>query len=225
MDILKFSPNCKAQIFVLPFKPFQKPTINVDNTLKKYNLPNKYFIIANQFWTHKNHITAFEALEQVYCKGYIDIHIVCTGKMEDYRDPNHIVELGKRINEMHCKKNIHFLGYIPKDEQIEVMRKASGLIQPTLFEGTPGGGSVYNALCLGLTCLVSDIPVNREIQGYRNVYFFESKNVKQLAQLIIDHIDDGHIDINAVNKKIISNKMEYGNFIYEKISEILRQNY
>lgn len=225
MDILKFFPNCKAQIFVLPFKPFQKPTINVDNTLKKYNLPNKYFIIANQFWTHKNHITAFEALEQVYCKGYIDIHIVCTGKMEDYRDPNHIVELGKRINEMHCKKNIHFLGYIPKDEQIEVMRKASGLIQPTLFEGTPGGGSVYNALCLGLTCLVSDIPVNREIQGYRNVYFFESKNVKQLAQLIIDHIDDGHIDINAVNKKIISNKMEYGNFIYEKISEILRQNY
>jgi glycosyltransferase involved in cell wall biosynthesis len=36
-------------------------------------------------------------------------------------------------------------------------------VQPTRFEGAPGGGAVYDAAAIGQRCVVSDIPVNREL--------------------------------------------------------------
>lgn len=186
-DIKKFYPENDSTIFVLPFAPFQKPKFSGNSNLLLYNLPNRYFMISNQFWCHKNHLVAFDALEKLYNDGYNDIHIVCSGKLEDSRNPEYINMLRNRVKEMNCQQNIHFLGYIPKPDQIAIMRNAIGLIQPTLFEGGPGGGAVYNALCLGITCLISDIKVNREITGYDNVYFFDPNNSSELATLMLGH--------------------------------------
>lgn len=220
-DILKYYPEYGGQIITLPFKPFQKPKIDGEINLKRYKLPKKYYIIANQFWMHKSHITAFNALEELYEKGYEDLHIVCTGKLKDYRNEGYIDELKEKIDRLKCKNNIHLLGFIPKSDQIEIMKNARGLIQPTLFEGTPGGLAVYNALCLGITCLVSDIPVNKEIVGYANVYFFNAKNAHDLAALMVSHIDDIRIADNIVNKKRINNKKEYGEYLSDKIKGII----
>ena len=219
-DIRKFFPQYNNEIIVLPFRPFQKPNI-VNVALDKYDLPQKYYMIANQFWQHKDHLTAFEALEQTYCMGYKDIHIVCTGKMQDLRNPEYIADLERRVSELKCRDNIHLLGFIAKDDQIAIMSKAVGLIQPTWFEGGPGGGAVYNALCLGITCLVSDIQVNREITGYENVFFFEKGNQTELSKLMIEHFSDEKIDDETVNKKIVENKKEYCNYIYAKIKEVI----
>lgn len=222
-DILKYYPDCTCEIIVLPFKPFQKPEFDENTDLKKYDLPEKYYMIANQFWMHKDHMTAFKALETAWSEGHRDMHIVCTGKMADDRNSDYIRELNENIGRMSCRDNIHFLGYIPKDDQLAVMKNAVGLIQPTLFEGGPGGGAVYNALCLGLPCLVSDIPVNKEITGYDNVYFFEKQNSSELARLMIEHFDDDHCDEAAVNKKIEENLNEYKEYLLKKILEILKK--
>ena len=223
-DIKKFYPNEKCKIIVLPFKPFQKSTIEFKPEIEKYHLPDKYYIICNQFWMHKSHITAFEALEQLYRSGKRDIHIVCTGKMEDTRNRKFIDNLQHRIDTMECRKNIHLLGYIPKDDQIAIMKKAVGLIQPTLFEGGPGGGSTYNALCLGITCLLSDIPVNREVIGYDNVFFFERENVQQLAQLMEAHRNDTPIEEEILKKRVESNRKAYGEFLIAKLENIIAAN-
>jgi hypothetical protein len=60
-------------------------------------------------------------------------------------------------------------GVIPKRHQVELVKGATALIQPTLFEGGPGGLSVplHDTLVLD-----SDIPVNREIRS-DDVLFFE----------------------------------------------------
>lgn len=221
VDVLKFYPQYKGKIFVLPFAPFQKPVLNENISLVKYNLPKKYYMIANQFWKHKNHLTAFEALEKTYKNGQRDIHIVCSGKMEDSRNPEYIDKLMASIETMQCKDNIHLLGYIPKEDQILIMKRAIGLVQPTLCEGGPGGGAVYNALCLGITCLVSDIPINREIFGYKNVYFFQAENADQLANLLISHSNDQTVDDGKVEKKILENRRLYSNTLLEFIDEIL----
>lgn len=220
-DILKYYPDCTCEIIVLPFKPFQKPEFDENTDLKKYKLPPKYYMIANQFWMHKDHMTAFKALEMAWSEGHRDMHIVCTGKMMDDRNSDYIRELKENISRLSCRDNIHFLGYIPKDDQLAVMKNSVGLIQPTLFEGGPGGGSVYNALCLGLPCLVSDIPVNKEISGYDNVYFFKKQDPSDLARLMTEHFSDSHCDETAVNKKIKENLNEYKEYLLERILEIL----
>lgn len=223
-DIAKYYPEQKCEVIVLPFKPFQKPEVKLTPDLSKYHLPKKYFVICNQFWMHKSHITAFEALEKLYCEGLEDIHIVCTGLMQDDRNPQFIEKLRKRVSELKCHNNIHFLGYIPKDDQIQIMKESTGLIQPTLFEGTPGGLAVYNAVCLGITCLVSDIDVNKEIIGYDNVYFFKKKNAEELAVLMKEHSDDIAIEEEIVNKRILKNRKEYGEFLLQKLEEIFYTN-
>ena len=58
-------------------------------------------------------------------------------------------------------------------------------MQPTLFEGGPGGGSVYDAIALGVPSIVSDIPINREIVSkFTDVQFFKPKDSKSLSELM-----------------------------------------
>ena len=123
---------------------------------------------------------------------------------------------------MNCQQNIHFLGYIPKPDQIAIMRNAIGLIQPTLFEGGPGGGAVYNALCLGITCLISDIKVNREITGYDNVYFFDPNNSSELATLMLGHSLDYRLPDELVERKIEENKRFYSESLINFAKKIVQ---
>lgn len=179
-DIRIFFPDSESRIFCLPFAPtpilswFDEPEKNI---LRKYCLPDKYFIISNQFWMHKSHITAFEALSML-C--HEDIHIVCTGKTEDWRAPGYFDELCGRISKLGVLKKIHFIGHVPKNDQIQIMKKSIAVIQPTMFEGGPGGGSVYDAVSLGIPAIISDIIVNREILD-DVVVFFAQGSAKDLA--------------------------------------------
>jgi glycosyltransferase involved in cell wall biosynthesis len=57
------------------------------------------------------------------------------------------------------------------------------LVQPTLFEGGPGGGSTYEAVALGQRVLLSDLPVNREIDD-GDVRFFPPGDHVSLSKLM-----------------------------------------
>jgi hypothetical protein len=63
------------------------------------------------------------------------------------------------------------LGLIPKLDQISLMRAARSVVQPSLFEGNPGGLSSHDAISVGQRLIVSDIPINREIETYVDHYF------------------------------------------------------
>ena len=80
--------------------------------------------------------------------------------------------------------NLKVLGMIAKKEQIGLMRGAVAVLQPTLFEGGPGGGSVYDAVSLGVPAIVSDIPVNRELNEPA-VSMFPAGDHKRLAEAMI----------------------------------------
>ena len=179
-DINKFFPKNKSKVFVLPFCPLlrQIETNNFSYIQKKYNLPENYFIISNQFWIHKDHITPFKALYKLKNK---NIHIVCTGRTNDNRFLNYFYELKTKIKKINIEKQIHFLGHITRQDQLIIMQHAKALIQPTLFEGGPGGFSTYEAIALGLPVILSNIPVNQEVIG-ANINYFKAKNSTDLAK-------------------------------------------
>lgn len=209
-DIEKFYPNYTSRIFVQSFAPLSNPAYwdTNDSDIEKYHVSDRYFIISSQFWKHKNHITAFKAISELKKKGIKDVQLVCTGKMGDYRDSNYQRELLDYIEENDLTNNISLLGYIPKEDQLELMKKSVAVIQPTLFEGDPGGCSVYEAVGFGKRVIMSSIEVNLEAKGTRGVSFFSPHDYIELANRMQ----------SVLNSKWNDYSVEIAKEIYEKNS-------
>jgi len=162
-DMRRFTLGPLPELHVLPFSPNLDPEwLNArPELLAPYAIDGPYFIVCNQFWMHKDHLTAFRALAEL-AKSRDDVSLVCTGGTTDYRDPTYFGKLEAEAAKFGLGPRLRFLGHIPKRDQIELLKHAVALVQPTLFEGGPGGGSTYEAVALGQRVLLSDLPVNAE---------------------------------------------------------------
>ena len=181
-DIDRFFPGRRCQVVVLPFAPMPDGTwfaTSIEDAQTRYNVTGRYFMISNQFWIHKDYPTAFRALS-LLTHDERDVTLVCTGTTFDYRKPRYFEDLMAEVRSLGIAERIKCLGFIPKADQMALMRGAIAVVQPTLFEGGPGGGSVWEAVGLGVPALVSDIDVNREIKD-AGVSFFGVGNPDQLA--------------------------------------------
>jgi glycosyltransferase involved in cell wall biosynthesis len=171
-DAAKFYPEGAADIVALPFSaaPHENWFVDQAGVKEKFQVGPKYFMISNQFWLHKRHDVAFAAFHE-FVQTNSDMQLVCTGHTEDSRDPYYFARLMRYVNDHRLSEHVRILGLIPKRDQIELLKHSVAVIQPTCFEGGPGGGSVYDAISLGVPTVVSDIPVNREIARWVTTYF------------------------------------------------------
>jgi len=183
-DMRRFTPEPLPPLHVLPFCP----ALNADwlgdrpELLSTYSINGPYFIVCNQFWIHKDHLTAFRALAEI-AKRHPDVSLVCTGGTTDGRDPTYFRKLEAEVAKLGLGSRLRLLGHVPKRDQIELLKHAVAMIQPTLFEGGPGGGSTYEAVALGQRVLLSDLPVNREIDD-GDVRFFTPGDHVSLSKLM-----------------------------------------
>ena len=183
-DMRRFKGEPLPGLHALPFAP------NLDQEwlqprpwlLSAYEIAGPYFIVCNQFWMHKDHLTAFRAMAEVL-KRRPDVTLVCTGGTDDYRDPGYFVKLKNEAAKLGLGSRLRLVGHIPKRDQIELLKHAVALIQPTLFEGGPGGGSTYEAVALGQRVLLSDLPVNREADS-GDIRFFPCGDHLTLSRLM-----------------------------------------
>lgn len=181
-DIENFFPTRKAQVFALPFSPSPGSdafSVEVEDARRRHGITGPYFIVCNQFWKHKDHGTAFKAFTE-FARQHPSLSLVCTGATSDYRFPDYFDELMREAGRDGVADRIHALGLIPKLDQLALIRGAVALVQPTLFEGGPGGGAVYDAVSLGQHAIVSDIPVNTEIDDPL-VRFFRTSDAPSLT--------------------------------------------
>ena len=163
-DMKKFYNADPKQVFDLPFAPiieFDKLVPRPELALK-YNQNRDYFITCNQFWIHKSLETVIRAAKIAKDQG-LGVDFLLTGRMQEPRKPGYIESLRALVRDLGVEDCVKLLGYIPKGDQIELMKASIAVIQPTLFEGGPGGGSVYDAICIGKRSIVSDIPINYEL--------------------------------------------------------------
>ncbi len=181
-DIEHFFPKRKARVFALPFSPApgsEAFSVSIADARQRHRITGPYFIVCNQFWKHKDHATAFKAFATLANK-HSELSLVCTGATSDYRFPDYFNELMQQATQNGLANRIRILGLIPKPDQLALIRGAIALVQPTLFEGGPGGGAVYDAIAVGQRSIVSNIPVNTEIDD-SSIIFFEAASPPSLA--------------------------------------------
>ena len=191
-DFRTFFPRYAHKTRVLSFRTSPDPDWYVPDPIEtqiKYSLPDKFFIVCNQFWKHKNHLTLFTALHLMRKKGLRPV-LVCTGSIEDHRDRVYMNHIQKTIDELGIRDQIHILGLIPRLDQIQLMRRAIAVIQPSLFEGW--STVVEDSRCLGKPIILSNIPVHEEQNPERGI-FFEKESPEELA----DHMEKAWMILSA----------------------------
>ena len=181
-DIAKFVPQATARVFSLPFAPAPRPEWFEERPeiLSRYEIVAPYFIISNQFWAHKDHATAFRAFGEI-AKSNPSLSLVCTGSTAGSTHFDSLGPLLEYLEKAGLKDRVKILGLIPKRDQIELLKHSCALIQPTLFEGGPGGGAVYDAFSLRVPAIVSDIPINRELPADESITLFPAGDDSALA--------------------------------------------
>lgn len=146
----------------------------------QYNLPDDYFMIANQFHKHKNHKVAFEAVAELKKQGK-RINLVLTGKLPDDYKSEYLKELRRIIADNKLDDQIVFLGVLPRDVQLSIMNHATAVIQPSLFEGW--STVIEDAIALQKPVVASGLPVNMEQLKDKGLYF-EAEDAKELAKIL-----------------------------------------
>lgn len=182
-DFNQFFPGQSHKLRVLHFTTAPVPAwyeADVLQSWQKFDLPARYLMLPNQFWVHKNHHVVFEAVKLLVERG-LDMNLVCTGGTGDYRNPGHFKQLCNYIKTNDLGKRIRILGLIPRYDQIEVMRGAMAVVQPSLFEGW--STVVEDARALGKRQFLSDIQVHRE-QNPPNAVYFSPCSPEALADVI-----------------------------------------
>ena len=203
----------KTKLVCIPFLPnlinYKKYSINIK---KRFNIKNKFFLICNQFWKHKNYEFAFRVFEVLSKRS--NFQLVCTGtKYNRLSNKIYFNSLIKKYQSVIEEKKIMILGNVNKKEQISLIRKCEAVIQPTLYEGGPGGFSTYEAIYFKKKVFLSDIKINKEINN-PYVKFFKKNKKKDLINLILNKKEK-----NTKISKLNNDKKKIDFFV----SEILKK--
>jgi len=183
-DAVASDPQVVDKVFVCGFPPiFTLDSLKQvpDGIRQRYHLPERFFLVCNQFFQHKNHVLVLRALEHVKETGAAPPVVAFTGLPHDYRQPQSFANLLRFVNENGLNEYCRFLGVSPRDEQNELIRAATAVIHPSKFEGR--GAIVEEATVLGAPLLCSDLPVHRELHA-PGALFFRPDSVEELVTLM-----------------------------------------
>lgn len=187
-DFAQFAPDYIGKSRVVPFPSllaFEPLADDPVSTRNKFNLPEKFALVANQFWAHKNHALVVQAIALLHGAG-MNVPVVMTGLPSDHRDPTNknFSALLQAIATAGLNEQITILGLVPYSDLVNLMRTAAVIIQPSLFEGW--STVVQDAVALGRPLLCSDIAVHRE-QVSNALGFFGTDRADRLTELIEAH--------------------------------------
>lgn len=188
-DFARFVPEFAHKARVHPFPSalvFQKlPQEDPRPRVSAYHVPAKFILVANQFWTHKNHGVVIDAISLCRQRG-LDIPVVFTGLPNDGRTPSnsYVSSVLQRIARQNVSGLVLPLGLAPLDDLIALMRCATLIIQPSQFEGW--STIVEDAKALGRPVMCSNLPLHRE-QHPGALGFFDCDDPERLAALLQEH--------------------------------------
>jgi glycosyltransferase involved in cell wall biosynthesis len=166
---------------VLPPETFRS---GPEETVARLGLPERYVLLPNQWWAHKNHATALAALAD------LPLPVVCTGEVRDTRRPGFADELLRSTADARAAGRLHVLGVVDRADYLQLVRSAAVVLQPSLFEGW--SSVVEDARAFGVPVALSDIDVHRE-QDPPCGHFFQPHDPAGLAAAVASALDEPRV--------------------------------
>lgn len=157
--------------------------VNINDLRLKYNLPEKYFLVSNQFHKHKNHKVVLQAVAKLKEEGF-NLNLAFTGKLPSAQDSPYLGEIHHLIEDNNLQHQVNILGVIPRNDQLAIMRHSQAVIQPSLFEGW--STVIEDAVSLQVPVIASGLKVNKEQLGKDGCYF-EPHDYEALAAILKCH--------------------------------------
>lgn len=170
VDILRF--------YTLPDAAWYEPDFTA--VRDRFGIAEDYFMVCNQFWAHKNHLAVVEALKLLKARGHEPM-VVFTGGVSDHRRPGVIDGVLQSLCEAGIWSQVRILGQLSRLDQIQLLRGARAVIQPSLFEGW--STVLEDCRTLGQDLIASRLRVHLE-QDIPEARYFDPHQPAELA----DHL-------------------------------------
>jgi glycosyltransferase involved in cell wall biosynthesis len=146
--------------------PFGTPTFALDaansprkpERLSRFDLPTDYLFYPAQFWPHKNHVVLLEACKIVRDKTGWNLGVAFSGS--DKGNVDYIEEYAQRLG---LQDSTKFLGFVDRDELVELYKSAYCLVFPTFFG--PDNLPPLEAFALNCPVIASEVAGAREQLG------------------------------------------------------------
>jgi glycosyltransferase involved in cell wall biosynthesis len=183
-DFAEQLPEYAVKARVLPFPSslaLADLTEPVSDFRVRLGVPEKYLLVANQFWAHKNHDVVIRAMSELHHRGH-PACVVLVGNMFDHRGGDRCVasDVLQSLSRHDLGQKVRTLGRVSHDDLVSLLRHAGAIIQPSRFEGW--STTVQDAKALGRPLICSDIPTHREQAPQAE--FFPVKDYRTLADII-----------------------------------------
>lgn len=207
-------PN--ERVKVVPFPVPSQNLIKTELDLKasfKYGayMSKKYLFYPAQFWPHKNHISLLYALKILHEKYSVDFNLIFTGS--DKGNQEYILT---KVRELNMSEKVHILGFVSKEEIIELYRNAFALVFPTFFG--PDNLPPLEAFALGCPVIASRVEGANE-QFEDAALLFNPKNELEIADLVYKLYRNPNLRQNLINSgKKLAAKKNINNYIKEVIT-------
>lgn len=135
-----------------------------------------YLFYPAQFWPHKNHVAVLLALKILVEREQLDFCVVFTGS-----DKGNLQHVQETATELGLNERVHFRGFVPREELIQLYRNAFALVFPSFFG--PDNLPPLEAFALGCPVVAAQVSGADEQLGDAAL-FFDPKDEVQLATAI-----------------------------------------
>lgn len=170
---------------------------------KRFNLPERYFVIVGSFDPYKGHDIAIKAWQAVVLR-HTDLHLLIIG--EGILRPYYLTQ----IEQLNLGDNIQLLGQLDNKDTLGIISHSIGMVAPSRKEGL--GYMLLEAGALSVPLIASDIPSFREIieTDGRDGLIFKVENQEELAKKITELANNPGLKKNLAGNihKIICNKFD-----------------
>jgi glycosyltransferase involved in cell wall biosynthesis len=176
-------PNNRIKILPHPTPNFALNVEKSDNdVLKKYQIQNEYLIYPAQFWPHKNHaniLLSIKILKETY---RIPLSIVFVGA-----DKINLKYIQKMSSDLLLSEDVHFLGFVPRKDLVDLYQNAFALLYPTFFG--PENLPPLEAFALKCPVIASNVSGAGEQLGDAAL-LVDPKNPEEMAKAIVSLYND-----------------------------------
>lgn len=162
---------------------------------EKYNLPENFIFYPAQFWPHKNHINLVLAMKVLQEKYNLKLNLVLTGS--DKGNMNYVKKICKEQN---LSKEVHFLGFVKKNEMTAIYKCSSMLTFVSLCG--PENLPPLEAFLAKCPVIASQIPGSEEQFGDA-VLFCDPYKPEDIADKIYQLYNSENLKKDLINKGLL----------------------